>query len=210
MPGRLRAAACPARLPPAAAVLCSCPARGRRCRSTVSPPASHRHRRGARHQLRLAVHPADPVPPPRPGAEPRMIAARGELAADEKATIDLFQARRDSVVYISTAERVVDPWTRNVHEMPRGTGSGFVWDDLGHVVTNNHVIQGASRASCGWPTGAPSRPSWSAPTRRTTSPCCASGCRRTGPSRCRSAAAPTCRSARRSSPSATRSGSTGR
>jgi S1-C subfamily serine protease len=30
--------------------------------------------------------------------------------------------------------------------MPRGTGSGFVWDDLGHVITNNHVIEGASRA----------------------------------------------------------------
>ncbi len=41
---------------------------------------------------------------------------------------------------------MVDPWTRNVHEMPRGTGSGFVWDDLGHVITNNHVIKGASRA----------------------------------------------------------------
>ncbi len=80
------------------------------------------------------------------GAEPRIIAARGELADDEKATIDLFKARRDSVVYISTAGEVIDPWTRNVHEMPRGTGSGFVWDDLGHVITNNHVIQGASRA----------------------------------------------------------------
>ncbi len=80
------------------------------------------------------------------GAEPRIIAARGELADDEKATIDLFEARRDSVVYISTAGRVIDPWTRNVHEMPRGTGSGFVWDDLGHIITNNHVIQGASRA----------------------------------------------------------------
>ena len=80
------------------------------------------------------------------GAEPRVVMARGELADDEKATIDLFEARRDSVVYISTAGRVVDPWTRSVHEMPRGTGSGFLWDDLGHVITNAHVVEGAASA----------------------------------------------------------------
>ena len=80
------------------------------------------------------------------GAEPRVVMARGELADDEKATIKLFEARRDSVVYISTAGRVLDPWTRNVYEMPRGTGSGFVWDDLGHVITNAHVVDGASSA----------------------------------------------------------------
>ncbi len=29
-------------------------------------------------------------------------------------------------------------------EIPRGSGSGFVWDSLGHIVTNYHVIQDAS------------------------------------------------------------------
>ena len=48
------------------------------------------------------------------------------------------------MVFIATAEAVFDPWTRNVHEMPRGTGSGFVWDERGHIVTNNHVVAGAS------------------------------------------------------------------
>ena len=79
-------------------------------------------------------------------AEPRVVTPRGDLAAVEQSTIALFEAARDSVVYISTAERVVDPWTRNVYDTPRGTGSGFVWDALGHVVTNNHVIAGASQA----------------------------------------------------------------
>jgi S1-C subfamily serine protease len=79
-------------------------------------------------------------------AEPRVITPRGELAADERATIELFEARNDSVVYISTSERVVDPWTRSVHDMPRGTGSGFLWDRLGHVITNAHVVNGASGA----------------------------------------------------------------
>jgi S1-C subfamily serine protease len=41
---------------------------------------------------------------------------------------------------------VVDYWTRNVLSVPKGTGSGFIWDDLGHVVTNFHVIEGASEA----------------------------------------------------------------
>ncbi|MCC4119178.1 S1C family serine protease, partial [Aromatoleum toluclasticum] len=37
--------------------------------------------------------------------------------------------------------------TRNVTQVPRGTGSGFIWDEAGHVVTNFHVIRGASQAT---------------------------------------------------------------
>ncbi len=77
---------------------------------------------------------------------PRPVTARGELSAEEKATIDLFERSRDSVVFISTSEAVVDFWSRNVMSVPRGTGSGFIWDDAGHVVTNFHVIRGASEA----------------------------------------------------------------
>jgi S1-C subfamily serine protease len=88
--------------------------------------------------LRLALIPG--------GGEPRLVEARGDLAADEAATIALFEAAKPSVVSISTAERVLDPWTRNAFDVPRGTGSGFVWDEAGHVVTNAHVIEGASSA----------------------------------------------------------------
>jgi S1-C subfamily serine protease len=77
----------------------------------------------------------------------RTVTPRGDLAADEKATIELFERSRDSVVFISTAQLVRDPWTRNVFAVPRGTGSGFIWDDAGHVVTNFHVIQGAAQAT---------------------------------------------------------------
>jgi len=80
-------------------------------------------------------------------AAPRPIAARGDLAADETATIEIFERSKASVVYISTRERVVDYWTRNVMSVPRGTGSGFVWDDQGHIVTNLHVIAGAAEAN---------------------------------------------------------------
>ena len=80
-------------------------------------------------------------------ATPRMVVARGDLAADEKSTIELFERSRAAVVFISTRQRVQDFWTRNVFSVPRGTGSGFIWDDAGHVVTNFHVIQGASEAT---------------------------------------------------------------
>jgi S1-C subfamily serine protease len=83
---------------------------------------------------------------PREAAE-RTVTPRGDLAADEKATIELFDKSRSSVVYITTAQLVRDAWSRNVFSVPRGTGSGFIWDDAGHVVTNFHVIQGASSAT---------------------------------------------------------------
>jgi S1-C subfamily serine protease len=80
-------------------------------------------------------------------AEPRVVTPRGDLAADEQATIALFEQARGSVVFIATTERLFNPWTRNALQVPRGTGSGFVWDNLGHVVTNDHVIAGASGAT---------------------------------------------------------------
>jgi S1-C subfamily serine protease len=76
----------------------------------------------------------------------RSVTARGDLTPDERVTIDVFERSKRSVVYISTSERVRDPWTRNVRSIPRGTGSGFVWDDRGNVITNYHVIDGASGA----------------------------------------------------------------
>lgn len=78
---------------------------------------------------------------------PRAVTPRGDLAADEKSTIALFEHTRDSVVFISTSSIVQDFWSRNVLSVPRGTGSGFIWDDAGHVVTNFHVIEGASEAT---------------------------------------------------------------
>ncbi|MBX9810438.1 MAG: trypsin-like peptidase domain-containing protein [Burkholderiales bacterium] len=79
-------------------------------------------------------------------AAPRVVTPRGDLAADEKSTIELFEKSKDSVVYITTSERVMDFWTRNVFTIPKGTGSGFIWDEKGHVVTNYHVVAGASEA----------------------------------------------------------------
>ena len=77
-------------------------------------------------------------------AEPRPITPRGDLSSGEKATIDLFRQSSRSVVYITTSE-VGRDFNFNVLEIPKGTGSGFVWDEEGHIVTNFHVIRGANR-----------------------------------------------------------------
>jgi S1-C subfamily serine protease len=77
---------------------------------------------------------------------PRDVTPRGALVPSEQALIDLFEQTRVSVVYITTESRVVDLWTRNVFNIPRGTGSGFTWDERGHIVTNSHVVSGASGA----------------------------------------------------------------
>ncbi len=79
-------------------------------------------------------------------AAPRSVTPRGDLGADEKSTIEIFEKSKNSVVFISTQEQVMDIWTRNVLSVPSGSGSGFIWDDAGHVITNFHVIQGAAEA----------------------------------------------------------------
>lgn len=81
-----------------------------------------------------------------PDAVPRAITPRGELAQDEQTTIELFSNASPSVVYITTVALRTDRYSLNMFEIPQGTGSGFVWDDEGHVITNFHVIQGASAA----------------------------------------------------------------
>lgn len=79
-----------------------------------------------------------------PEARPRTVVARGDLAEDEKNSIDIFQSISPSVVYITSVELRRDLFSFNVYEIPRGTGSGFIWDKEGRIVTNNHVIEDAS------------------------------------------------------------------
>jgi S1-C subfamily serine protease len=82
-----------------------------------------------------------------PDAEPRAVLARGDLAQDEQATIALFKEASKSVVFISTSQvRRRGVFSLDPTEIPQGAGSGFLWDDQGHVVTNYHVIQNAGTA----------------------------------------------------------------
>jgi S1-C subfamily serine protease len=85
--------------------------------------------------------------------EPRAITPRGDLAADELSTIELFRSASPSVVHITNVGMRRSRFSLNVMEIPQGTGSGFVWDDKGHVVTNFHVLQNAQRADVSFPDG---------------------------------------------------------
>ncbi|MDA3972082.1 MAG: trypsin-like peptidase domain-containing protein [Desulfobulbaceae bacterium] len=78
-------------------------------------------------------------------AVPRAVTARGDLASDEQNGIELFASISPSVVYITSVEVVRNFFSLNADEIPKGTGSGFVWDKEGRIVTNYHVIEDASR-----------------------------------------------------------------
>ena len=80
-----------------------------------------------------------------PKAVSRPIEARGDLASDEKNTIDIFRNAAPSVVYITSIAVRRNLFSLNVYEIPQGTGSGFIWDKQGRIVTNFHVISDASR-----------------------------------------------------------------
>lgn len=83
----------------------------------------------------------------RPMASPKPVTpSPGELGADEKATIEAFKRMSPSVVFIinSALKRGFD---FRAHEVPQGSGTGFVWDHDGHIVTNCHVVYDASNIS---------------------------------------------------------------
>ncbi len=79
-------------------------------------------------------------------ASPRVVTPRGDLAQDEKSTIDLFRQASPSVVYITSKTIRQNLFSLYATEVPQGTGSGFVWDANGFIVTNYHVIQDATGA----------------------------------------------------------------
>jgi S1-C subfamily serine protease len=97
-------------------------------------------------QRALSPSPRPPEAEALPLAQGRPAAARADLDPEERHTIDLFKDAQRSVAFITTRVAQVDYWTRNVFEVPAGSGSGFVWDDRGHVVTNSHVVQDAASA----------------------------------------------------------------
>ena len=67
-----------------------------------------------------------------------------ELGSDERATIDVFKLSSPSVVYITNKQFKRNLFSLDVFKIPQGTGSGFIWDEKGHVVTNFHVVYNAN------------------------------------------------------------------
>lgn len=77
--------------------------------------------------------PAPPVPP---------VSKEGKIE-DERNTIEVFQRGAPSTVFVTQKQVVVDWLEGKAMEVPSGAGTGFIWDDRGHVVTNYHVVASA-------------------------------------------------------------------
>jgi len=81
-----------------------------------------------------------------PGAQPRPVTPRAPLSDLEKTNIAIYENASPSLVQITNLTRQGSLINLNVQEIPKGVGSGFVWDEDGHIVTNFHVVEGADAA----------------------------------------------------------------
>jgi S1-C subfamily serine protease len=67
----------------------------------------------------------------------------GARTEDERNTISVFREAAPSTVYVTQTRVVMDYLAGTAEEVPSGSGSGFVWDADGHIVTNFHVVKDA-------------------------------------------------------------------
>lgn len=88
--------------------------------------------------LLSACNAAPPAQVDTQGADPRVVQARGTLAESEQATIAIFETASPSVVLVISGGRAAGGF----NNVEISSGTGFVWDEAGHIVTNNHVVQG--------------------------------------------------------------------
>jgi S1-C subfamily serine protease len=79
---------------------------------------------------------------PRSGAQApgEQVITNGRLTEDERNTIEVVRKTKNSVVFITNLQYLRDFFFTSDELVPQGSGSGFVWDDQGHIVTNFHVI----------------------------------------------------------------------
>jgi S1-C subfamily serine protease len=107
-----------------------------------------------------------PVTPPAPTAPPREVAPPPPTIVspivqtppvdplpptahlqDEANSIQIFKAAAPATVFVTQSQLVLDRWRGRREEVPAGAGTGFVWDQQGHIVTNYHVVDGAQSLS---------------------------------------------------------------
>jgi S1-C subfamily serine protease len=84
------------------------------------------------------------APSPLPGASAGPLPV--ELTDAERRTIEVFRRSASAVVFVTTLQVSSGPFSFNETAIPAGTGTGFLWDDQGHVVTNHHVISSGNAA----------------------------------------------------------------
>ena len=67
------------------------------------------------------------------------------LTDDESNNIAVFSDASPSVVFVTNTQLQRQLFSLNVLEIPKGSGTGFIWDEEGLIVTNFHVVYGASK-----------------------------------------------------------------
>ncbi|MAG54675.1 MAG: 2-alkenal reductase [Planctomycetes bacterium] len=92
---------------------------------------------------RIATSGGDDVPGP--GTKPRPVTPRGELTAAEQTTIDIFKTASPAVVHITNIGLRRRVFRMNPMEIQKGTGTGFIWNEDGYIVTNFHVVEGGQK-----------------------------------------------------------------
>ena len=82
----------------------------------------------------------------------RTVDQRGPLSDAERANIELFERVSPSVVQVAARSAAANPLDED-EGARAASGTGFVWDSSGHVVTNNHVVQNGSEVAVRFASG---------------------------------------------------------
>nr|WP_324259973.1 trypsin-like peptidase domain-containing protein [Cellvibrio fontiphilus] len=77
------------------------------------------------------------------GASALSAVANAFSTDDERNSMEVFDAARPSVVFVTNQQLARNPYSFDLVTVPRGSGTGFVWDKRGYIVTNYHVVEGA-------------------------------------------------------------------
>jgi S1-C subfamily serine protease len=88
-----------------------------------------------------------------PIAPPALPPVPSDLLDSERNTIEVFREVSPSVVFVANAKVGRGAFRFQAESVPQGAGSGFIWDEKGHIVTNYHVVHGGEKFSVSLPDG---------------------------------------------------------
>jgi 2-alkenal reductase len=84
---------------------------------------------------------------------PRAVEPRGSLSDLERSTVELFERVSPSVVQVVGRAATLESAPVEGEGVPAQTGTGFVWDPAGHIVTNDHVVEGTDELAVRFASG---------------------------------------------------------
>src|SRR2546425_8704588 len=88
---------------------------------------------------------------------PRAVQPRGNLSELERSTIELFERVSPSVVQVVARTAAGQALPTEADAGPAQSGTGFIWDEAGHVVTNDHVVEGTDAVAVRFASGQTAR-----------------------------------------------------